>query len=80
MNQRKITEKNRAWLWEEMKIWKDNGIISDDHAAGIQGLYVDVQEGKGHDYEDAVRYRKLSAKISVTADGQAVLCDLVVGQ
>jgi hypothetical protein len=44
MTQREITEKNRAWLSEEIKIWKGNGIISDDHAARIWDLYVNVQE------------------------------------
>ncbi|MGD0517507.1 MAG: GDYXXLXY domain-containing protein [Thermoguttaceae bacterium] len=43
---------------------------------GIESFY--VQEGKGHDYENAVRNRKLSAKISVTAGGEAVLRDLVI--
>jgi uncharacterized membrane-anchored protein len=43
---------------------------------GIESFY--VQEGKGHDYENAVRNRKLSAKISVTPDGEAVLRDLVI--
>jgi uncharacterized membrane-anchored protein len=43
---------------------------------GIESFY--VQEGKGHDYENAVRSRKLSAKISVTPDGEAVLRDLVI--
>jgi uncharacterized membrane protein len=44
MTQREITEKNRAWLSEEIKIWKGNGIISDVHAARIWDLYVNVQE------------------------------------
>jgi len=43
---------------------------------GIESFY--VQEGKGHDYENTLRNRKLSAKISVTAGGEAVLRDLVI--
>jgi uncharacterized membrane-anchored protein len=42
---------------------------------GIESFY--VQEGEGHYYENAVRNRNLSAKISVTAGGKAVLRDLL---
>ncbi len=44
MTQREITEKNRTWLSEEMRIWKDQGIVSQDHAARIWDLYVSVQQ------------------------------------
>jgi uncharacterized membrane protein len=40
MNKRLITEKNRAWLSEELKIWSSQGIVSDDHAARIWDLYL----------------------------------------
>ena len=39
--------------------------------AGIESFF--VEEGTGHKYEDAVRGRKLSAEISLTADGQAAI-------
>ncbi len=38
---------------------------------GIEQYF--VQEGTGHDYEDAIRTRKLSAELAVTADGQAAI-------
>jgi uncharacterized membrane-anchored protein len=38
---------------------------------GIESYY--VQEGKGRAYEQAIRNRRLSAEIAVTADGQAGL-------
>jgi uncharacterized membrane-anchored protein len=38
---------------------------------GIESYF--VQEGKGRQYEDAVRQRRLSAEISVDREGQAVL-------
>jgi uncharacterized membrane-anchored protein len=38
---------------------------------GIESYY--VQEGKGIDYEQAIRSRRLSAEVAVTADGQAAL-------
>jgi uncharacterized membrane-anchored protein len=38
---------------------------------GIESYY--VQEGKGRAYEQAIRSRRLSAEIAVTADGQAGL-------
>lgn len=37
-----------------------------------------VQEGKGKEYEQAVRERRLSAEIAVTADGAATLKRLVL--
>lgn len=37
-----------------------------------------VQEGKGKEYEDAVRSRRLSAEIAVTAEGAATLKRLVL--
>ena len=43
---------------------------------GIESFF--VQEGKGCDYENAVRNRKLWAEISVTAGGEAVLRDLLI--
>ncbi len=43
---------------------------------GIESFY--VQEGKGRDYDNAVRNRKLWAKISVAAGGEAVLRDLLI--
>ena len=39
--------------------------------AGIESFY--VQEGTGHQYEEAIGRRQLSAEISLTADGQATL-------
>jgi uncharacterized membrane-anchored protein len=38
---------------------------------GIESYY--VQEGQGHDYERALRSRRLSAEIAVAADGKAAL-------
>lgn len=38
---------------------------------GIESYY--VQEGTGREYEQAIRNRKLSAEVAVTADGQATL-------
>lgn len=38
---------------------------------GIEAYY--LQEGKGYEYENAVRDHRLSAEIAVTADGQAAL-------
>jgi uncharacterized membrane-anchored protein len=38
---------------------------------GIEAYY--VQEGTGHDYEKAIRDRKLSAELAVTSGGQAAL-------
>ncbi len=43
---------------------------------GIESYY--VQEGKGRQYEDAVRNRRLSAEISVAPDGQAALKRLYI--
>ena len=41
---------------------------------GIESYF--VQEGTGLDYERAIRNRKLSAEVAVTADGQATLSGL----
>jgi uncharacterized membrane-anchored protein len=38
---------------------------------GIESYY--VQEGAGHQYEQAIRNRKLSAELAVTSSGQAAL-------
>ena len=38
---------------------------------GIESYF--VEEGKGKEYERAIRDRRLSAELAVTADGQAVL-------
>lgn len=38
---------------------------------GIEAYY--VQEGRGREYEKAIRNRRLSAEIAVAADGQAAL-------
>lgn len=38
---------------------------------GIEAYY--LQEGTGHEYEQAIRDRNLSAEIAVTVDGQAAL-------
>jgi uncharacterized membrane-anchored protein len=38
---------------------------------GIEAFY--LQEGTGHEYEQAIRDRTLSAEIAVTSDGQAAL-------
>jgi uncharacterized membrane-anchored protein len=43
---------------------------------GIESYY--VQEGKGRQYEDAVRRRRLSAEILVAPNGQATLKRLVM--
>jgi uncharacterized membrane-anchored protein len=43
---------------------------------GIESYF--VQEGKGHDYEKAVRDRRLFAEIAVTASGAAALRRLVI--
>jgi uncharacterized membrane-anchored protein len=43
---------------------------------GIESFY--VQEGKGRQYEDAVRQRRLSAEVAVAADGQATLRSLKI--
>jgi len=41
---------------------------------GIESYY--VQEGKGHEYEDAIRQRRLSAEVTVAPTGQAALVGL----
>jgi len=41
---------------------------------GIEAYY--VQEGKGKEYEEAIRHKKLSAEIAVTSSGRAALKDL----
>jgi hypothetical protein len=38
---------------------------------GIETYF--VQEGRGHDYEDAIRNRRLSAEVTVAPDGQAAV-------
>jgi uncharacterized membrane-anchored protein len=38
---------------------------------GIESYF--VQEGRGHDYEDAIRNRHLSAEVTVAPDGQAAV-------
>ena len=38
---------------------------------GIESYF--VQEGKGKDYEDAIRSRRLSAEVALTPDGRAAL-------
>jgi uncharacterized membrane-anchored protein len=38
---------------------------------GIESYF--VQEGHGHDYEDAIRNRHLSAEVAVAPDGQAAV-------
>lgn len=43
---------------------------------GIESFF--VQEGKGHDYEDAVRSRHLSARVVVSPNGKAVVKELVI--
>lgn len=43
---------------------------------GIESFF--VQEGRGRDYEQAVRDRRLSAKVAVNRKGQAVLKELVI--
>lgn len=43
---------------------------------GIEAYY--LQEGRGYEYEQAVRDRRLTAEIAVTSDGQAVLRGLRV--
>ena len=43
---------------------------------GIESFF--VQEGKGKEYEDAIRRHKLSAEVALAADGRAALRRLVV--
>jgi uncharacterized membrane-anchored protein len=43
---------------------------------GIEAFY--VQEGKGRDYENAVRNHKLSAEICVTPNGAAIVRNLLI--
>ncbi len=43
---------------------------------GIESFY--VQEGEGRKYEEAIINRSLSAKVSLTKSGKAVLQDLVI--
>jgi len=43
---------------------------------GIESYY--VQEGKGHDYENAVRERRLSAEVVLGSDGMPSLRGLVI--
>lgn len=43
---------------------------------GIESFF--VQEGQGRHYEDAVRDRRLAAKVAVNRRGQAVLRELVI--
>jgi uncharacterized membrane-anchored protein len=38
---------------------------------GIESYF--VQEGKGKEYEDAIRSRRLSAEVALTPDGHAAL-------
>ena len=43
---------------------------------GIEAYY--VQEGKGKQYEEAIRRKKLSAEIAVTSSGRAALRALII--
>jgi uncharacterized membrane-anchored protein len=43
---------------------------------GIESYF--VQEGKGYDYENAVRTRQLSAELAVTSEGQAAVRSLKI--
>ena len=43
---------------------------------GIESFY--VQEGKGHDYENAIRDKKLSTEVAVGSDGEAVVKKLII--
>ena len=43
---------------------------------GIEAYY--VQEGKGKQYEEAIRHKKLSAEIAVTSSGRAALRSLKI--
>lgn len=43
---------------------------------GIESYY--VQEGRGREYEDAVRSRRLSAEVALARDGRAALRGLVI--
>ena len=45
-------------------------------AYGIESYY--VQEGTGHDYEHAVRSRRLWAEVALARDGNAALRGLVI--
>lgn len=44
---------------------------------GIESYF--VQEGKGHQYEDAMRSRQLSAEITITPEGTAAVRKLHIG-
>ncbi|MGA2797589.1 MAG: DUF2157 domain-containing protein [Thermoguttaceae bacterium] len=74
MNKRIITEKNRAWLSEELKIWINQGIVSQDHAARIRDLYVSAQQSAERRHAWA-RFTLLS--LAMLMMGLAVL--LVIG-
>ena len=54
------------------------GTVTGYHRAsfGIEKFF--VQEGKGHDYEQAVLRRKLSAEVALSASGAAALKRLVI--
>jgi uncharacterized membrane-anchored protein len=54
------------------------GTVTGYHRAsfGIEKFF--VQEGKGHDYEQAVLRRKLSAEVALSASGAAALRRLVI--
>jgi uncharacterized membrane-anchored protein len=43
---------------------------------GIESYY--VQEGKGRDYEEAIRNHKLSAEVAIGSDGGATLKKLII--
>ena len=43
---------------------------------GIESYY--VQEGRGHDYDEAARARKLSAEVAIAPDGRPGLLGLVI--
>ena len=74
MNKRIITEKNRAWLSEEMKIWNNQGIVSEDHAARIWDLYLSARQSAEQRHAWA-RFTLLS--LAMLMIGLAVL--LVIG-
>jgi uncharacterized membrane protein len=74
MNKRMITEKNRAWLSEELKIWNNQGIVSDANAAKIWDIYVSAQQSAEQRHAWA-RFTLLS--LAMLMMGLAVL--LVIG-
>jgi uncharacterized membrane-anchored protein len=54
------------------------GLVNSSHRAefGIESYF--VQEGKGLEYEKAIRDQKLSAEVAIDAEGNAALKNLII--